>query len=106
MGIKQSLMRDALRDIEERAACIDDIGSFDNSWEQHLSTMARVLTRLENNNVFIIDRLKCNGEHKKLIGLVAGSHHKVGSHGKRRLRLSSTSKLQQVSRKHAHLLGQ
>jgi hypothetical protein len=64
MGIKQSpdfaeeIMDDTLCDVEECKVCIDHIGVFDNSWEQHLSTMARVLTCHEDNN-FTIDPLKC-----------------------------------------------
>jgi hypothetical protein len=64
MGIKQSpdfaqeIMEDTLRDIEESEVYIDDIGVFNNSWEQHLSSLARVLTRLQDNN-FTINPLKC-----------------------------------------------
>jgi hypothetical protein len=64
MGIKQSpdfaqeIMEDTLRDIEESEVYIDDIGIFNNSWEEHLSSLARVLTRLQDNN-FTINPLKC-----------------------------------------------
>ena len=64
MGIKQSpdfaqeIMEDTLRDIEECDVYIDDIGAFNSTWEEHLATLARVLTRLQDNN-FTINPLKC-----------------------------------------------
>ena len=51
-------MEDTLRDILECDVYIDDVGCFDSSWEQHLKTLDRVLSRLQENN-FTINPLKC-----------------------------------------------
>jgi hypothetical protein len=64
MGIKQSpdfaqeIMEDTPRDVEECDVYIDDIGAFNSTWEEHLATLERVLTRLQDND-FIINPLKC-----------------------------------------------
>ena len=64
MGVKQSpdvseeIMEDILRDIEEVEVYINDVGCFYNSWQQHLRTLKRVLSRLEANG-FAINPLKC-----------------------------------------------
>jgi hypothetical protein len=64
MGIKQSpdfaqeIMEDALRGIEECDVHIDDIGAFNSTWEEHLTALERVLTRLQDND-FTTNPLKC-----------------------------------------------
>jgi hypothetical protein len=64
MGIKRSpdlaqeIMEDTLRDVKECDVCIDDIGAFKSTWEEHLTTLERVLTRLQDNN-FTMNPLKC-----------------------------------------------
>jgi len=64
MGIKQSpdiaqeAMEDLLRSIEDVDVYIDDVGVFSNSWDDHLKTLDKVLTTLQNEN-FTINPLKC-----------------------------------------------
>jgi RNase H-like domain found in reverse transcriptase len=59
MGAKQSpdfaqeVMEDVLRGIEECDVYIDDIGCFDPSWDSHLKTLDKVLTRLQNDGFTI-----------------------------------------------------
>jgi RNase H-like domain found in reverse transcriptase/Reverse transcriptase (RNA-dependent DNA polymerase) len=62
MGVKQSpdvaqeLLESLLRDIEECDVYIDDIGCFDDSWEAHLVTLERVLSKLRDKNFAINPR--------------------------------------------------
>ena len=64
MGLKvspdfaQEVMEDILRDIEECDVYVDDVGAFDESWEAHVRTLDRMLTRLQDNN-FTVNPLKC-----------------------------------------------
>ena len=64
MGLKQSpdfaqeIMEDVLCDIEECDCYIDDVGCFDSSWDLHLQTLKRVLTRLSDNG-FTVHLEKC-----------------------------------------------
>jgi hypothetical protein len=62
MGINQStdvsqeIMEDVLRDIEETDSYIDDIGTFNDTWDLHLVSLERVLTHLQDNNFAINPR--------------------------------------------------
>jgi len=64
MGVKQSpdiaqeVMENVLCKIDEVDVYIDDVGCFDDSWSQHMATLERVLTILQNNN-FTINPFKC-----------------------------------------------
>ena len=64
MGVKvapdtaQEIMESLLRQLENVEVYIDDIGCFNNSWEDHLQTLEAVLTILQNNN-FTVNPLKC-----------------------------------------------
>jgi hypothetical protein len=64
MGIKQSpdiaqeIMEDIFRDMNPVDVFIDDVGVFDNSWNQHMATLDTVLQRLEDNG-FTVNPLKC-----------------------------------------------
>ena len=64
MGVKQTpdfaqeVMEDVLCDVQETDVYIDDIGCFDYGWKNHLHTLDRVLTRLQDNG-FTINPLKC-----------------------------------------------
>jgi hypothetical protein len=54
----QEIMESVLHDIEQTEVYIDDVGCFDNSWEQHLHTLDVVMLQLEANN-FTINPCKC-----------------------------------------------
>ena len=54
----QETLEGILSDVEEADVYVDDIGCFDSSWEAHLRTLDRVLTRLQDNG-FSINPLKC-----------------------------------------------
>ena len=56
--VAQEIMEDVLRDIQEIDVCIDDVGVFGDSWEEHLRTLDRVLQRLQDGN-FATNPLKC-----------------------------------------------
>ncbi|KAG7341237.1 reverse transcriptase RNA-dependent DNA polymerase [Nitzschia inconspicua] len=64
MGIKQSpdvaqqIMEDLLRDCPEVEVYIDDIGIFSNSWQEHIASLHKILTILQDNN-FTVNPLKC-----------------------------------------------
>ena len=64
MGVKpatdiaQEAMETTLHDVKEADVYIDDVGCFDNSWEAHMTTLERVLQRLDDNG-FLINPLKC-----------------------------------------------
>jgi hypothetical protein len=101
MGIKQSpdfaqeIMEDTPRDLEESEVYIDDIGIFNNSWEEQLSSLARVLTRLEDNN-FTINPLRCEwgAQETDWLGYwLTSTRSQAISSKKKRLRPSSTFKL-------------
>jgi transposase InsO family protein len=55
----QQIMEDLFRDIDEVDCYIDDVGVFNNSWNEHLQTLERVLQRLQDNN-FVCNPLKCD----------------------------------------------
>jgi Reverse transcriptase (RNA-dependent DNA polymerase) len=54
----QEIMESVLADIQQVEVYIDDVGCFDDSWQNHLRTLVVVLSRLEANN-FTINPLKC-----------------------------------------------
>jgi transposase InsO family protein len=64
MGIKQSpdiaqqVMEDLFRNCDEVDVYIDDIGIFSNSWADHLTSLHKVLTILQDNN-FTVNPSKC-----------------------------------------------
>ena len=64
MGIKQSpdvaqsFMEDLFRNVPEVDVYIDDVGIFSNSWEEHLTSITKVLNTLQNAN-FTVNPLKC-----------------------------------------------
>ena len=64
MGIKcapdtaQDIISNLFREMEEVSVFIDDIGVFDNSFDEHMSTLDKVLKILEDNN-FKVNPLKC-----------------------------------------------
>ena len=60
MGVNQSpdfsqeIMEDGHEGIDECDVYIDDVvGAFGDSWENHLKTLERILTRLQANNFTI-----------------------------------------------------
>jgi hypothetical protein len=64
IGLKCSLnfalkvMENILRDVAEMEVCIDDIGIFSDSWEQHLAVLCIVLQKLQENG-FTVNPFKC-----------------------------------------------
>jgi hypothetical protein len=64
MGVKQSpdiaqeIMEHLFRDLDKTDVYIDDIGIFSNSWNEHLTSLRKVLTILQSAN-FTINPLKC-----------------------------------------------
>ena len=64
MGVKQSpdvaqeAMEHLFRDLDEVDVYIDDVGVFSNSWEEHLSSLSKVLQILQSAN-FTVNPLKC-----------------------------------------------
>ena len=70
MGVKQSpdisqeIMEDILRDIEEVDVYINDVSCFDSSWQQHLRTFERMLSRLGATASPLI-LSNANGESRK-----------------------------------------
>jgi RNase H-like domain found in reverse transcriptase/Reverse transcriptase (RNA-dependent DNA polymerase)/Retroviral aspartyl protease len=70
MGVKcspdeaQQVLESLLRHVEECDVYIDDIGIFDNSWEQHLRTLDKVLTILCKHN-FAVNPLKVEWARKE-----------------------------------------
>ena len=64
MGVKQSpdiaqeIMESLFRDLPETDVYIDDIGVFSNSWKDHLQSLTKVLSVLQQTN-FMVNPLKC-----------------------------------------------
>jgi hypothetical protein len=64
MGVKQSpdiaqeIMEHLLRDLDKTDIYIDDVKIFSNSWNEHLTSLRKVLTILQSAN-FTISPLKC-----------------------------------------------
>jgi len=56
--IAQEVMEDLFRALEEVDVYIDDVGCFNNTWEQHIQSLSKVLTILEQNN-FTVNPFKC-----------------------------------------------
>ena len=56
--IAQEVMEDLFCALEETVIYIDDIGCFNNSWDEHLSSLEKVLTILQDNK-FTVNLLKC-----------------------------------------------
>ena len=63
MGVKQSpdiaqeIMQSLLRDLPETDVYIDDVGVFSNSWKDHLQSLTKVLSVLQQAN-FTVNPLK------------------------------------------------
>ncbi len=49
----QEVMENIFRDVAEVEVCIDDIGIFSDSWDQHLALLCIVLQKLQENGFII-----------------------------------------------------
>jgi hypothetical protein len=64
MGLKcspdfaQEVMESIFREVEDAEVYIDVIGSFSNSWEEHMALLCKILTLLQDND-FTVNPLKC-----------------------------------------------
>jgi hypothetical protein len=73
MGVKQSpdiaqeIMEHLLRDLDETDVYIDDVGIFSNSWDEHLTSLRKVLTILQSPTS-LLTHSNVNGLFKKQIG--------------------------------------
>ena len=57
--IAQEIMERVLKNLPEIEIYIDDIGIFsDTSWEEHITSINKVLSRLQDNG-FTVNPLKC-----------------------------------------------
>jgi hypothetical protein len=54
----QKIVENLLRDSDETDVHIDDVGIFSNSWIEHLNSLRKVLTTLQQAN-FTTNPLKC-----------------------------------------------
>ena len=64
-------MESLFRDLPETDVYIDDVGVFSNSWKDHLQSLTKVLSVLQQAN-FTVNPLKWSGDSKKLTGLDTG----------------------------------
>ena len=51
-------MENIFSDLEETDVYLDDIGAFSNNWDDHVSLLHKVCTKLEENG-FTVNPLKC-----------------------------------------------
>jgi hypothetical protein len=64
MGLKyspdyaQKVMENIFRDVEDAEVCIDNIGAFSQSWDDHIPLLCTILTKLQDNG-FMVNPLKC-----------------------------------------------
>jgi hypothetical protein len=64
MGLKcspdytQEVMENIFRDVKDAEVCIDDIGAFSQSWDDHIVLLRTILTKLQDNG-FTVNPLKC-----------------------------------------------
>ena len=57
-NIAQEIMESIFAALDEADVYIDNIGVFNNSWKEHLHSLDKVLTILQDNN-FTVNPLKC-----------------------------------------------
>ncbi len=64
MGLKcspdyaQEGMENIFRDVKDEEVYIDDIGAFSQSWDDHITLLRTILTKLQDNG-FAVNPLKC-----------------------------------------------
>jgi hypothetical protein len=64
MGLKcspdyaQEVMENIFRDVKDEKVYIDDIGAFSQSWDDHITLLRTILTKLQDNG-FTVNPLKC-----------------------------------------------
>jgi hypothetical protein len=73
MGLKcspdyvQEAMENIFRDVEDSEVCIDNIGAFSHSWDDHIALLRTISTNLQNNG-FTVIHVSVNGQLRRLIG--------------------------------------
>jgi hypothetical protein len=64
MGLKcspdytQEVMENIFQDVENAEVYIDNIGAFSQSWDDHITLLRTILTKLQDNG-FMVNPLKC-----------------------------------------------
>jgi hypothetical protein len=70
MGLKfspnytQEVIENIFQDVEDVEVYIDDIGAFSQSWDDHITLLHTILTKLQDNG-FTVNPLKCEWEVKE-----------------------------------------
>ena len=61
----QEIIEHIFPNIPNAECFIDDIGAFSDSWDEHLTLLEKVLTKLKDNN-FTVKPLKCEWAVKEI----------------------------------------
>jgi hypothetical protein len=65
----QEVMENISQDVEDAEVCIDDIGAFSQSWDDHIALLRTIVTKLQDNGI-TVNPLKCEWAVKKTDWLV------------------------------------
>ncbi len=74
-------MENIFRDVEDAEVYIDDIGTFSNSWEEHMALLCRILSLLQDNGFTVNSLSAMDGPPPlgKHLGIFGGKKHQVFS---------------------------